>query len=199
MASPSQRSASKRSPASRTTGTRSAPASASTDTASQDTAAVNFAQEQMQAAITLADLVFKGAEDIRRVQLEAAHHAHERHEKALAEVSSAANPTELLKLQAELLRDDLETAGQYWQQITAACAHLQTEAMSLMARSGASAGGGMARLAARPLGSLPVLPPQEAEPAHQADAVDPARAWNQWADLGKQWTEMLYRTEASLH
>lgn len=186
MASPSQRATSKRSQASRAS---TAPA----ENASQDAAAFAFAQEQLQAAMTLADVVFKGAEDIRRVQLEAAHHAHERHGKALAEVAAATSPNELLKLQAELLRDDLETAGQYWQQITAACAQLQTEALSAMARSGAAAGGGMARLATRPLASA------AAQPAAQAEAADPTRAWNQWVDLGKQWTEMLYRTEAALH
>jgi phasin family protein len=131
MANRSQGATSKRSPAARA----ALPNAASTDPASQDStpqdaAAFSFAQEQLQAAITLADLVFKGAEDIRRAQLAAAHHAHERHEKALAEVSSAANPNQLFKLQAELLRDDMETAGLYWQQITTAVAHLQTEALT---------------------------------------------------------------------
>jgi phasin family protein len=197
MANRSQRAPSKRSPAARAV--VSDPAStniASQDSTAQDAAAFSFAQAQLQAAITLADLVFKGAEDIRRAQLEAAHHAHERHEKALAEVSSASNPNQLFKLQAELLRDDMETAGLYWQQITTAVAHLQTEALSLMARNQAAAGGGFARLAARPLGGLPAQAAvAQVEPA-DADAT---HAWNQWTDLGKQWTEMLYRTEASLH
>lgn len=171
MASPSQRSTSRRATASRAAGT----GGASADSTPQDAAAFAFAQEQLQAAIALADLVFKGAEEIRRTQLEAAHHAHERHEKALAEVASAANPNELFKLQAELLRDDLETAGQYWQQIASAMSQLQAQALSLMSRSGT------------------------VEPAPQAAGLDVGRAWNQWADLGKQWTEMLYRTEASLH
>jgi hypothetical protein len=65
-----------------------------------------------------------------------------------------------------------------------------------MARNNAAAGGGFARMAARPLGALPVQAPVKEIAAEGTDAT---QAWNQWADLGKQWTEMLYRTEASLH
>jgi phasin family protein len=161
-------------------------------------AALAFSQDQLQALIALSDVVFKGAEEIRRCQMQAAHDARLQHEKAQTQVSKAVTPAELLNLQAELLRFDMESAGKYWQQLAAICAATQADAMNLITRSAATVGGDVAKLVALP---LPQVAPMQASPAPRAGEVptDPSQAWNQWVDLGKQWTDMLYRTEAALH
>ena len=162
-------------------------------------AALAFSQDQLQALIALSDVVFKGAEEIRRCQMQAAHDARLHHEKAQAEVAKAGTPAELFNLQAELLRFDMESSGKYWQQLAAICAATQADAMNLLTRSAATVGGDVAKLVGQPLN----LPQPGVVPASatsgDATAVDPSQAWNQWVDLGKQWSDMLYRTEAALH
>ncbi len=167
---------------------------------SQD-AALSFSQDHLQALIALTDVVFKGAEEMRRSQMQAAHDARVHHEKRQAEVAKARTPADLFKLQTELLRFDMEASGKYWQQLAAICAATQAEAVNLMTRSAAVMGGDVAKLVAQP---LPQAATGTAAAASSASrdagvAIDPSQAWNQWVDLGKQWTEMLYRTEGALH
>ncbi|MBC7954798.1 MAG: phasin family protein [Cytophagales bacterium] len=162
-------------------------------------AALAFSQDQLQSLIALTDVVFKGAEEIHRFQMQAAHDARLQHEKAQAQVSQAATPADLLNLQSELLRFDMASAGKYWQQLAAICAATQADAMNLITRSAATVGGDMARLAAQPLPQVMPLQTATAPRESGATAADPTQAWNQWVDLGKQWSDMLYRTEASLH
>ena len=141
--------------------------------------ALSLSQDQMQALIGLTDVLFKGAEEMRRCQMEAAHQAREHHEQTQARVAKARTPAELIELQTELLRFDLESSSRYWQQLAAICVATQASSMSLLSRSAVA----------------PQAP--EATAATVADA--PAQAWNQWVDLSKQWTDMVYRTEASIH
>jgi phasin family protein len=168
--------------------------------ASTPDVALAFSQDQLQALIALSDVVFKGAEEIRRCQMQAAHDARLHHEKAQAEVAKAGTSTELFNLQAELLRFDMESSGKYWQQLAAICAATQADAMNLLTRSAATMGGDVAKLVGQPLKlPQPGLAPANAASGEAAAAVDPSQAWNQWVDLGKQWSDMLYRTEAALH
>lgn len=163
-------------------------------------AALAFSQDQLQALIALSDVVFKGAEEIRRCQMQAAHEARLHHEKAQADVAKAGNANELFNLQAELLRFDMESSGKYWQQLAAICAATQADAMNLLTRSAATVGGDVAKLVGQPLKlPQPGLVPSAASTGEAAAAVDPSQAWSQWVDLGKQWSDMLYRTEAALH
>ena len=163
--------------ASKTPKTRAASAAAAVS--STPDVALSLSQDQMQALIGLTDVLFKGAEEMRRCQMEAAHQAREHHEHTQARVAKARTPAELIELQTELLRFDLESSSRYWQQLAAICVATQASSMSLLSRSA----------------SAPLAP--EAPAATVADA--PAQAWNQWVDLSKQWTDMVYRTEASIH
>jgi hypothetical protein len=144
--------------------------------------------------ISLADVIFKSAEELRRCQTEVAQQARRRHERAQADVAAAASPTELLNVQAELLRYDLESAGEYWQRLMVICTAAQAEAVDLMSKSAA----GLGRAAAPAATAAPVMPHLAATPGSH-DGLDPSQAWNRWVDLGKQWNDMLYRTEAALH
>lgn len=168
--------------------------------APQDAASLAYAQEQLLNLIAMTEVMFKGAEEMRRCQMEAAQDARRHYESAQASVASAVNPTELLGVQGELMRYDMEAAGQYWQKLAAILATTQAEAVNLMTRGAALAGGGMTRLMSQPAASLPLVQP--AAPASAGDAgtaADPTQAWNRLVDLGKQWTDMLYRSEAALH
>lgn len=150
-----------------------------------------FAQEQMQSLMALADVVLKHAEELRQCQLETAQNARRRHRKARADVASAATPSELLHVQSDLLRDELESASQYWQRMATICTATQAEAIEHMTRSAAQIG----RVAGQAAGTQV---PAEAAPA-RPEGEEAAQAWNRWIDLGKQWSDMLYRTEAALH
>lgn len=159
--------------------------------------ALTFSQDQLQALIALTDVVFKGVEEMRRCQMQAAHEARLQHEKKQADVALARTPADLFNLQAELMRFDMEASGKYWQQLAAICAATQADAVSLITRSAATVGGDVAKLVTQP------LPHARAAAISESNgtgvAADPSQAWNQWVDLGKQWTDMLYRTEAALH
>lgn len=158
-------------------------------------AGFSLAQQQLQTLMSLTDLMFKGAEEVRRFQMQAAHDARERHERAHAEVASAGNPNELLSVQSELVRYDVEAGSRYWQQLASIMAATQAEAVNVLTRGAASLGGDVARLTTQPQAAAPQGAAREGGNAE----ADPTQAWNRWVDFGKQWTDMLYRTEAALH
>ncbi|HET7794355.1 MAG TPA: phasin family protein [Rhizobacter sp.] len=161
-------------------------------------ATLSISQDQLQALIRLTDVVFKGAEEMHRCQMEAAHQAHERHEQAQALVAQARTTAELFELQAGLLRFDLEASSQYWQRIATICAETQASSLSLLNQSAATVGGDLAKLVAQPVATPAARPqPEPAPELHGSEAAH--QVWNQWVDLGKQWADMVYRTEASLH
>lgn len=180
----------------KTTAARAGAASAASPLiASAESSGFALAQEQMQSLMALADLVLKRAEELRQCQLEAAQQARRRHEKARADVASAGNPTELLNAQAEMLRDDLEDASRYWQRMASICTAAQAETLEHIARSATQFG----RVAAASAEAATAAAPTDGPAGEPANGIDPAQAWNRWVDLGKQWSDMLYRTEAALH
>ncbi len=162
-----------------------------------------LAQEQMQSLMSLADLVLKRAEELRQCQLEAATQARKRHDKARADVASAGNPSELLNVQAEMLREDLESASQYWQRMASICTAAQAETLEHITRSATQFGRVVTTAAASATANANGSSTQATKAAEAsagtAEGIDPTQAWNRWVDLGKQWSDMLYRTEAALH
>jgi len=177
---------------------RASAATARMPTDATPDAALNFSQDQLQAVIGLTDVMFKGAEEMRRFQMQAAQQAREQHEKVQARVAQAQTPAELFDAQSELLRFDMEAAGRYWQQLAAICAATQADAMNLISRSAATVGVDVAKLVGQPLPQVAARNPAAASET-PAGTEASTQAWNQWVDLGKQWTDMLYRTEAALH
>ncbi|HEX3141950.1 MAG TPA: phasin family protein, partial [Rhizobacter sp.] len=83
----------------------------------------------------LTDVLFKGAEALRRCQMEAAHDARERHEQLQAQIPKVRTTAELFDLQSQLLRFDLEASGKYWQQVAAICTETQAATVGLLNRS----------------------------------------------------------------
>lgn len=64
--------------------------------------------------------VFRGVETIRRVQQQAAHEAFTHHQDLAKKLEAPCSPTELVAVQAELLRVDVEGAAHDWQQLASA-------------------------------------------------------------------------------
>lgn len=114
--------------------TRKTPTPASPEAVAPDTAAHNMLAEagrkQMAFATNTAAILFRGSEEIRYIQQQAAQQATERHETVARKLRENCTPGELLAMQADLLNFDFQGSAKYWQAI--ASAMLKTE-MELMA------------------------------------------------------------------
>jgi uncharacterized protein YfaS (alpha-2-macroglobulin family) len=104
----------------------------------------DLSRQQMSFATESACALFRSSEAIRQVQQQAAHHASEQYAAAAQKLRSATQPAELLAVQAELLRFDLEEANRYWQQLMNAGLQAQTEMMGTASHMiDSEAGGGV--------------------------------------------------------
>ncbi|WP_411881883.1 phasin family protein [Polaromonas sp. YR568] len=114
--------------------TRKAPAAASSEAAAPNTAVPDMladaGRQQMAFAANTAAILFRGSEEIRYIQQQAAQQATERHETVAQKLRENCTPAELLAMQADLLNFDFQGSAKYWQAI--ATAMLKTE-MELMA------------------------------------------------------------------
>lgn len=70
-------------------------------------------------AVKLSNAILEGFEHIRAMQMQAAHEAHEKNDKAKRDLSQVRSPTDLAQLEMELLRTSMERATNYWQQLFA--------------------------------------------------------------------------------
>jgi len=84
-------------------------------------------RQQMAVAAESACAMFRGFEAMRRIQEEAAHDALARHEAAAEKLKRPCLPADLLAIETDLIRFDLETATRYWQQLGAAAMEMQAE------------------------------------------------------------------------
>lgn len=87
-------------------------------------------RQQLAVAADAACAMFRGSEAIRTIQQQAAHEASLRHQAAAQKLHGSCAPADLLAIQSELLRFDLQGATQYWQQITTAALQSQIEMMA---------------------------------------------------------------------
>ena len=81
----------------------------------------------MAAAAEGAGVVFRGFEAIRKIQEQTAHRAGAYHEAAAERFKKAATPNDVLAIQSDLLRFDLEEGTRYWQELGAAAMEMQNE------------------------------------------------------------------------
>jgi phasin protein len=99
----------------------------------QEPASWNFltdlGRQQLSVAADASCAMLRGFEAMRRIQQQTAHDASARHEAVAQRLHGACQPADLITIQAGLLRDDLESASQYWQQLTATVLEMQTEMM----------------------------------------------------------------------
>jgi hypothetical protein len=89
-------------------------------------------RQQLALATESASALYRSNESLRKIQQEAAHEASVRHAEAAHKLFSPCEPAELLSLQSELLRTDMQCVSQYWQQLATATMQAQREMMSNM-------------------------------------------------------------------
>ncbi len=109
---------------------RPAPAreAASTDLAPQNLLA-ELSRQQLALATESACALFRGSEAMRKIQQQTAHQASLQHEAAAQKLRGKCEPADLLAIQSDLLRFDLQEATRYWQQLAAAALQTQVEMM----------------------------------------------------------------------
>jgi hypothetical protein len=90
-------------------------------------AAGDLQRMQMRMATESLCAVFRAFEAMRRVQEHAAHTALTRHAAAVERLNRPCDTSELMNIQSDLMKFDLEAAGQYWQQLWAAGMQMQAE------------------------------------------------------------------------
>ena len=89
--------------------------------------ATDFTRQQMLVASEGACALFRGFQAMRGIQEQAAQHAAERHAAGIERLRRAGNALDLLNVQGDLMRSDLESATQYWQQLAGAALEMNTE------------------------------------------------------------------------
>jgi hypothetical protein len=77
-----------------------------------------------------ASAMYRCSEDLRRLQQEAADRATEHYEEAVDRLRGDCDYSELMSVQAEMLRFNFQEAAQYWQQLAAAGMKMQAEMVS---------------------------------------------------------------------
>jgi hypothetical protein len=90
----------------------------------------DLGRQQLAVAADAACALLRGSEAMRAIQHQAAHEASLRHQAAAQQLHGNCEPADLLAIQSDLLRFDLQGATQYWQQITAAALQSQVEMMA---------------------------------------------------------------------
>jgi Phasin protein len=95
----------------------------------------DMSRQQLAMTTENSSAIFRGSEAIRKIQQDAAHQASVNHAEAAEKLrASAFQPADLLAIQSELLRIDMQGAGQYWQQLAAVAMQTQIEMMRNMSR-----------------------------------------------------------------
>ncbi len=104
----------------------------------------DLSRQQLSFATESASALFRSSEAIRKVQQQAAHQAAEHYADAAQKLRAASQPADLLAVQSDLLRFDLQESSQYWQQFITAALQAQTEMMSTASHMfNSEAGGGV--------------------------------------------------------
>jgi hypothetical protein len=101
-----------------------------TEAASSD-GSLNFladlARQQMSVASDASCAMLRGFDAMRKIHEQAAHDTSARHQVVAQKLHGTVQPFDLMTLQTGLLRNDLESATQYWQQLAATALEMQTE------------------------------------------------------------------------
>lgn len=100
---------------------------------SQQPAVWNFltdlSRQQLCVATEASSAVLRGLQAMRTIQERTAQETSARHKAAAGKLHRSCQPTDLMALQVGLLRDDVESATRYWQQLAATALEMQTEIM----------------------------------------------------------------------
>ncbi|MCX7255189.1 MAG: phasin family protein [Polaromonas sp.] len=89
-------------------------------------------RQQMAAATLGTSALCRGSEALRKVQQDIAHEASLRHAQVAKKLASPCQPAVMMELQTELMRSNIESVTQYWQQLLEVALHTQREMMEGM-------------------------------------------------------------------
>jgi len=90
----------------------------------------DLGRQQLALATESACAMFRGSEAMRKIQQQAAQQASEHHQAVAQKLRGPCEPTDLLAIQSDLLRFNLQGAALYWQQLGVATLKTQVEMMS---------------------------------------------------------------------
>jgi len=111
-------------------------ASAASDGATQMLAPLNMLSEltrqQLSMMTQAASAVLGSSEVLGKIQQQAAHQASLRHQAAAEMLRGEVEPLEVLTLQSDLLRQDMQETAQYWAQLASATMKSQLDMMGRM-------------------------------------------------------------------
>ena len=107
------------------------------DTAAGMLAGLNMISDVTRQQLTVmteaACAVLGSSEALGKIQQHAAHQASVRHQAAAQALRGEVEPAEVLSLQSELLRQDMQEAAEYWTQLASATLRSQLDMMGRMA------------------------------------------------------------------
>ena len=95
--------------------------------------ASDLPRQQLAIGTRSACALFRGFESMRKIQQRTAHHALSQYQAAAERLRQPCNPVDVLMLQAELLRFDMDEAARYWQQLGQAALEMQQMVLDSMA------------------------------------------------------------------
>jgi len=111
-------------------------AKTSRTTANETTASASLAplglladlpRQQLALMTQSASALMRASESVRKVQQQAAHRASAQHQEVAERLRGPCDFNELMAIQTELLRFNLQEATQYWQQIATAALKAQAD------------------------------------------------------------------------
>jgi hypothetical protein len=106
--------------------------------------ASDLARQQMSLIAETSCAVLGSTDELSRLQQQAVHEASTRHEAAAEMLRADIEPTDLVTIQTELLREDMQRAAQYWAQLASVTMKSQLDLMGRMAGLlGSGANGGI--------------------------------------------------------
>jgi hypothetical protein len=99
-------------------------------TASPFNLLADLPRRQLALATQSATALFRGSETVRKIQQQAAHRATLQHQEAIERLKGECDFNDLLAIQADLLRFNMQEAAQYWQQLATAGLQVQADMVS---------------------------------------------------------------------
>ncbi|MDB5883055.1 MAG: hypothetical protein JWP43_2933 [Ramlibacter sp.] len=98
-------------------------------------------RQQLALITQSASALLRASEGVRKVQQETAHRAVAQHQQLAEKLRAPCDLNELMAMQGELLRFNLQEAARYWQQIFTAGFRAQAELVSTAGQTLDAAGG----------------------------------------------------------
>ncbi|MEO8656520.1 MAG: phasin family protein [Ramlibacter sp.] len=109
---------------------RGAAAANGEDTASPINLVTDLPRRQLAMLSQSASTLYRGSEALRQIQQQAAERASRQHQEAAEKLRDSRDFGEVMAIQTELLRFNLQESAQYWQQLATAVLKLQSEMIS---------------------------------------------------------------------